>query len=234
MHLFIAHITQDQALLNPTESHHATRVMRLQAGDEILVTSGDGKMYRAVLEQMHQKRSIARILQQEDYQQKRNYHLTMAVSFTKNNDRMEWFAEKATEIGIDAIQPVITHHSERRNINTERLERIILAAVKQSLKAEIPQVLQPIAFNQFVSEPLQATKLIAHCAADYPRIPLQQAITPQASHIILIGPEGDFSPEEISLAAQHQYQAISMGSQRMRTETAALYAVMAMHQAHKL
>ena len=151
----------------------------------------------------------------------------MAVAPTKNTDRFEWFAEKATEIGVDRIVPLLTDHCERRTLKTDRLEKVVTSAVKQSLKAYHPVVEPLTPLREWVARPFDGVKLIAHCEKDMPRRFIGQLISPGSRVTVLIGPEGDFSPEEIGLARQHGFADISFGRSRLRTETAAVAAVAA-------
>ena len=162
--------------------------------------------------------------------EKRGYELVMAVAPTKNTDRFEWFAEKATEIGVDRIVPLLTDHCERRTLKTDRLEKVVTSAVKQSLKAYHPVVEPLTPLRRYYGDSRIRTdgvKLIAHCEKDMPRRFIGQLISPGSRVTVLIGPEGDFSPEEIGLARQHGFADISLGRSRLRTETAAVAAVAA-------
>ena len=159
------------------------------------------------------------------------YHLTMAVCPTKNIDRYEWFVEKATEIGVDVVAPVIGERSERKVLKTERLRRLALSAAKQSLKAAVPQVAEPVSVRDFIlSAPEDALKLICYCFDDVERLPITEVLRRQAERVmVLIGPEGDFSPEEAALARANGWVPVQLGPSRLRTETAALTAVTAVY-----
>jgi 16S rRNA (uracil1498-N3)-methyltransferase len=153
----------------------------------------------------------------------RNFRVHVAIAPTKNMERIEWFLEKATEIGIDHINPLLCCFSERKEIKGERLEKVMVSAMKQSLKAYLPQLDPLTRFSDFISQPFEGQKFIAHCDEQH-RDVLKQLILPNQQYLILIGPEGDFSPEEISLAIQAGFHPVSLGDSRLRTETAGLVA----------
>ena len=333
MELFFSDDIQDaQVRLDPDESAHCVRVLRHREGDEIFVIDGRGTLCRCVLELADAKGAWARVLERTHGFGAHPYHLTMAVCPTKNLDRYEWFVEKATEIGVDVVAPVIGERSERKVFKTERLRRLALSAAKQSLKGAVPQVAEPVAVRDFIlSAPAEALKLICYCFDDVERIPITSVLRPAAAlsnpgiahpsqtddghppivdhpsqlggglspaidqssqlggglppaidqssqlggglppiseHLsqlfgvpsptiahpsqpsgvpsptfesegsnggagrpimILIGPEGDFSPEEAALAREHGWIPVQLGPSRLRTETAALTAVTAVY-----
>lgn len=210
------------------EAGHCIRVLRLSEGDEILLTDGKGSFYKAAISRAHHKHCEVSI--QESWQQPAlwNFRLHIAVAPTKNMDRMEWFAEKATEIGIDAIICLNCRFSERREIKPARLEKILVSAMKQSQKATLPVLTGMTDFKSFVAQPFEGRKFIAHCEDGEKRL-LKQTYHPGENALILIGPEGDFSPEEIELALQQGFEPISLGESRLRTETAALEACHTVH-----
>lgn len=210
-------------ILSEEESKHAIRVLRLQVGDKVHLIDGRGGLYEAEILDSHPKRTVLTILNvQKNYQQS-SYHLHIAVAPTKNIDRFEWFLEKATEIGIHEITPIICEHSERKEVKLDRLNKVIIAAMKQSLKAYIPKLNPAITFSQFCKqqESKCATKVIAHCIDSEKKF-LNQVLQPKAQYILLIGPEGDFSTTEIDQALSLGYIPISLGDARLRTETAAM------------
>ncbi len=214
-------------ILSEEESKHAIRVLRMNNGDHLHLIDGRGGLYEAQIIDPHPKRTILTILNvKEDYQQPR-YHLHIAVGPTKNIDRIEWFLEKATEVGIQEITPIICEHSERKEVKLDRLNKVVVAAMKQSLKAYLPKLNPAVSFKQFLknipNEGVQ--KAIAHCV-DAEKKYLNQILVPAQHYIILIGPEGDFSEEEIDLALEMGFCPISLGEARLRTETAALAACM--------
>ena len=216
-------------LLNAEESTHCTRVMRHKAGESINVIDGSGTLYTCELLEVGPKGATAKVLEATPGFGAHPYRLTMAVCPTKNIDRYEWFAEKATEIGVDAIVPVIGDRSERRVIKTERLERIVLAAAKQSLKGAVPKVCEPVSVSEFIrTAPADAVRMICYCfegeKVSLPEILKRSGIAPGKEICILIGPEGDFSPEEATLALDLGWIPATLGESRLRTETAAVVA----------
>ena len=236
MELFFSDdICDSRVRLDQEESAHCVRVLRHRAGDEISVIDGRGTLYRCALEIADAKGAEARVLSKEPGFGAHPYHLTMAVCPTKNIDRYEWFVEKATEIGVDVIAPVIGERSERKVLKTERLRRLVLSATKQSLKAAMPEVAEPVTVRDFIAAaPADALKLICYCFDDVERIPVTDVLRRQKETriAILIGPEGDFSPEEAALAREHGWIPVQLGPSRLRTETAAVTAVTAVYLAN--
>jgi len=210
-------------MLSEEESKHCIRVLRLEAGAEVQLIDGRGGLYTASILDAHPKRTVLQINSAVQAFNKRNHYLHIAVAPTKNIERMEWFLEKATEIGIDEITPIICQRSERRELKTDRLNKIITSAIKQSIKAYHPVLNEPVSFNQLLAKPFDGQKFIAHCA-DGPKATLSSVIAKHGSYLILIGPEGDFTPAEIDEAVQNGCKAITLGGSRLRTETAALEA----------
>ena len=204
------------------ESRHIIKVLRKSTGDQLFITNGQGDLFTAEISVADTKNCIANIIAYET-KASRPYKLHMAVAPTKSNDRFEWFLEKATEIGVDEITPIICDNSERRVIKTERLEKIILSAMKQSLSCYLPILNSATPVSSFMEGQIKGQKFIAHCE-DSHKASFKTEIEP-ASHVtILIGPEGDFSIKEIDLAIQHSFKPVSLGSSRLRTETAAITA----------
>jgi 16S rRNA (uracil1498-N3)-methyltransferase len=196
----------------------------MQLGDELYVTSGDGTMCRARIANPDPTACQVEITERLPNYDARPFKLHMAVAPTKNNARMEWFVEKAVEIGVDRITPVICQHSERSTLNTNRLRKIALSAMKQSLQATLPQIDPPTPLTRLLDEPLPTCPLVCYCAGDDRRT-LHQLYTPGTDALVLIGPEGDFSPDEISRCLSLGIQPVTLGNNRLRTETAALYAL---------
>ncbi|NLN32113.1 MAG: 16S rRNA (uracil(1498)-N(3))-methyltransferase [Flavobacteriaceae bacterium] len=227
MHLFIGNIEGNSAEINGDESHHFTKVLRGKVGQEIQITDGKGKMGKGIVSQINSKSVEIDLNEVIENHEKRPYKIHIAIAPTKSMERMEFFMEKATEIGIDEISFLKTFHSERKNINLDRCRKILVSAVKQSLKVYVPQLNDLVKFNDFVKENHPENKLIAHCDEDFTRLNFKEFIQPQKDYLILIGPEGDFSKEEIELALQNGFTGISLGNQRLRTETAALNAIFA-------
>lgn len=217
-----------RAELPEEEAGHCIRVLRLTEGDEILLTDGKGMFYKAAISRAHPKHCEVDIL--ESWQQPAlwNFQLHIAVAPTKNMDRMEWFAEKATEIGIDAITCLNCRFSERKEVKPARLEKILVSAMKQSQKATLPVLTGMTDFRTFVTQPFDGRKFIAHCEEGDKKL-LKQLYQPGENVLVLIGPEGDFSPEEIELALKNGFLPISLGESRLRTETAALVACHTIH-----
>jgi 16S rRNA (uracil1498-N3)-methyltransferase len=212
-----------QYFLSEEESKHAVRVLRLTVGDAVTLIDGKGGLYKAEIKDAHPKRTILQINSVKQEFNKRNHYLHIAIAPTKNLDRVEWFLEKATEIGIDEISLIICQRSERKEAKVERLDKIITSATKQSIKAYHPVLNAPVTLNQFLKQPFDGQKFIAHCD-EGEKISLAQSIEKQSRYLILIGPEGDFSPAEVDAALQNGYKAITLGESRLRTETAALEA----------
>ena len=234
MELFYAHEVSGRfCRLDAEESAHCVRVLRHRAGDALDIIDGAGTLYHCRLTQADAKAAEAEILSQEAGWNAHPYHLTIGCCPTKNNDRFEWFVEKATELGVDRIVPLIGERSERKVYKTERAGRIALSATKQSLKARIPEIAEPVSVKEFLeaSGPA-ALKLIAYCfEGSAPRISIKSALEQYDGQeiTVLIGPEGDFSPEEAALALKNGYLPIHLGASRLRTETAAVTAVEAVY-----
>ena len=240
MELFYAEeIAGGLCSLSQDEAAHCVRVLRHRCGDEINVIDGEGTMFRCRLVSDSQKSCQAEILEAFPGWGSHPYRLNMAVCPTKNNDRFEWFVEKATEVGVDVISPVIGEHSERKVYKTERASKIALSATKQSLKAAIPVVAEPVSVKEFIKASAGSTalKLIAYCFEDenHPRTSIKSALSksPEAAKdvIVLIGPEGDFSREEAALAIESGFIPVHLGNSRLRTETAAVTAAEAVYLA---
>lgn len=216
--------------LGEEESAHCVRVFRHRAGDRINIIDGHGTMYECTLVADSPKGAEARIEQAHQNWGGHPYDLTMAVCPTKNIDRYEWFAEKATEFGVDRIVPVIGEHSERKILKPERMNRILLSATKQSLKASIPELSDTISVREFIESTAgtEALKLIAYCFEDgQERTSIREVLEKNDAKevIVLIGPEGDFSREEADAAVAAGYVPVHIGESRLRTETAALASV---------
>lgn len=205
------------------ESRHLVRVLRKTRGDLIFITDGKGNRYQAEIVEPGEKRCQVRILSVEAIPEPKGYRLHIAIAPTKMNDRFEWFLEKCTEIGIDEITPVLCEHSERKKINEERLGKVILSAMKQSLKYSLPRLNPLRRLEDLVSSTDAQVRLIAHCD-EGEKGDLTDLIRGKEDILILIGPEGDFSPREIELAHECGFRGLSLGSSRLRTETAGVVA----------
>ena len=207
-----------------TESRHIVRVLRKTMGDTIFLTNGVGDLFTSEIIIANDKKCLVRITNSSHKKKPWNYYLHIAIAPTKLNDRLEWFLEKATEIGIDEITPIICDHSERKVVKFERLEKIIHAAAKQSLKFHFPKLNQPTSFKQFISSSFEGQLFIAHCE-ETAKKSLKSALKPQLKTTMLIGPEGDFSTKEIQQSLEHKFIPVSLGESRLRTETAGVVAV---------
>lgn len=206
------------------ESRHCTKVLRLGVGDIIHLTDGRGTLYTARIIDSNPHACTVQVEATEENFEQRNFRIEIALAPTKNIDRTEWFLEKATEIGLDRFIPIESEHSERRTINTERCTRVVVSAMKQSIKTVMPQIDPLTKFSELVAQPFEGDKFIAHCQDSEEKILLRDAVTPARNTLILIGPEGDFSPTEIELAHKFGFKDISLGKARLRTETAGLAA----------
>jgi len=223
MHVFYTPDIQTRAELSEEEATHAIRVLRLQTEDEVTLTDGKGNFYRAEITSATHKCCLVRILETLPQPPLWNGHLHIAMAPTKNMDRTEWFAEKATEIGFDEPTFLNCRFSERKVIKTERISKILISAIKQSLKARLPRLNEMTDFKKFVTQPFEGQKFIAHCHEGEKAL-LKEVLTPGLDALILIGPEGDFSEEEVQTAEAHGFRPVSLGKSRLRTETAALVA----------
>jgi len=209
--------------LNKEESSHAVRVLRLKKGDTVHLTDGRGGLYRAEITENNHKKCAVKVIDVQKEYGKRDFYLHIAITPTKNISRFEWFLEKAVEIGIDEITPVICEHSERKVLKTDRLSKILIAAMKQSLEAYLPKLNEAINYADFVRLGFDGQKFIAHYSEKV-KESLQKEYKPGNNALILIGPEGDFSQNELELAVKNGYQPVGLGKSRLRTETAALVA----------
>lgn len=224
MNLFYSNdIDKNFITLSEEESRHAVKALRAENGDIIYVTNGLGKLFKTKISDSKSKKCVLEILEELPENTKPASHLHVAIAPTKNHDRLEWFAEKATEIGIAEITPVICHHSERKSINNERLERLLISAMKQSGRLILPKLNKITSFGNFIQAQLHNNKYIASCLDEEKKL-LQHIYKSGDDAVIIIGPEGDFSREEISKAIEKGFIPVSLGNSRYRTETAALMA----------
>jgi len=205
------------------ESKHCIKVLRLKQGETLSLIDGKGGFYTAIISEISSKKCEVEIIEHTQNFGKLAYNLHIAIAPTKNNDRLEWFVEKATEIGISEITPIITSRSERKIIKTERLEKVMVAAAKQSLKAYFPKINQAQTLKLFLQNVNSQAKFIAHCA-ESKRTRFKDALQTSSDLCVLIGPEGDFTSEEIVSAEKAGFNAISLGNSRLRTETAGIVA----------
>ncbi len=212
-------IQDDHFLLEGEEAHHLLKVLRHQQGDTVMITDGLGTLYTTKISDANPKKCVLQIVKKEKNENPKNYSLHIAIAPTKNSDRLEWFLEKATEIGIDEITPIVCQHSERRLIKEERLIKVLVSAMKQSLKSYLP-LLHPLKkFDTFIQESREPQRYI--CTMDADEM-LHKRFDPSEKCLVLIGPEGDFSKEEVTLAKKHGFVPVSLGNSRLRTETAAV------------
>ena len=252
MHLFYTPDIVTTRELPEEEAAHALRVLRLSAGDEVMLTDGVGHFFAARVAETTGKRCFVDILATQSPEPLWRGHLHLAIAPTKNIDRVEWLAEKATEIGFDELSLLDCRYSERRVVKTERLDKILVAAMKQSLKATKPVLHEMMPFERFVRQPFAGQRFIAHCYSQEEieagsesetdrslsyretafRAPLREVLESDGDVVVMIGPEGDFSIDEVRLALSLGFRSVSLGRSRLRTETAALVAVHLMNIAH--
>lgn len=226
--LFFSPDIQTNPLLPEKESQHCVKVLRMREGDTLTVTDGKGFFYDCVLEQAHPKQCLVRILHSTEKPKGWNYELRIAFAPTKQMERNEWFVEKATEIGVDVISPLLCQFSERKDIKKERLEKIAIAAMKQSQHAYLPKIEELTGLDGFLTQTINSKKYIAHCY-NLPKKPLAQLYKKGEDALILIGPEGDFSREEVEKAIAAGFEPVTLGESRLRTETACLAALHITH-----
>lgn len=218
----------DIVTLDKEESTHIVRVLRMKEMEEISLTDGKGNFFFADIVDANPNKCSVQIKKAIEEYGKRDFYIHLAIAPTKNINRIEWLLEKATELGIDEITPLICEHSERKDIKNERLEKIIVSAMKQSLKAYKP-ILNPMTkISQLIDNAKEENKLICYCQGD-DRQYIKDVCPKKSSYLILIGPEGDFSQKEVDLALGKGFKTISLGEQRLRTETAALYSISNIH-----
>ena len=224
---FAPDIKQTQSLPEQ-ESKHCAKVLRMNDGDTIVATDGKGYLYECTIIQAHHKQTIVNIDNQTHLPKSWNFNINIVFAPTKNMDRNEWFVEKATEIGIDRITPLVCSYSERKEMRHDRLEKVAISAMKQSKQAILPEIDEMSPFQKFVTQPFDGKKYIAHCYEDQ-KNPLTSIYNKGENALILIGPEGDFSPEEINMALANNFIPVSLGDNRLRTETACLVACHTIH-----
>ena len=224
MHIFYTPgISGISYTLDEPESKHCTRVLRLVKGDLITLVDGHGGLFTAEITDPNPKRCQVNVIQSQLNFGLSAFQVNIAIAPTKNMERIEWFLEKATEIGVTRITPLLCRFSERKEIKHERLEKVMISAMKQSLKAYLPQLDELTKFSNFIHQPFEGQKFIAHCE-DQQRDLLKSRIKPGENYLILIGPEGDFSVEEIEQALNAGFHPVSLGNSRLRTETAGVVA----------
>lgn len=224
MHIFFTpEISGNNYTLDETESKHCVRVLRLEKGDQITLVDGRGGFYTAEITYPNPKRCMVDVIKSEQNFGLRKFQVHIAIAPTKSIERIEWFLEKATEIGISRVTPLLCRYSERKEIKADRLEKVMVSAMKQSLKAYLPQLDPLTKFSDFISQPFDGQKFIAYCDEQH-RDLLKKMVVPNQNYLILIGPEGDFSSEEIEMAIKVGFHPVSLGDSRLRTETAGVVA----------
>lgn len=209
-------------LFGKEESNHLLKVLRKKIGDKIFITNGNGFLFECEIVNDNPNKCLVNVVR-STFQENTKFYLHLAVAPTKMNDRYEWFLEKATEIGVHEITPIICEHSERKVIKTERFDKIIQSAMKQSLQYHLPKLNEPINFKNFINQEFDGDLFIAHCE-ETDRKSLKSIIQPNKKITLLIGPEGDFSTKEIQLALDKKFIPVTLGNTRLRTETAAIVA----------
>ena len=223
MQLFYTNNSETEFTLPSEESKHITKVLRKKEGDTLHFTDGKGNLLIAEITNSDQRKTRVKLIDKIIQEKQHNYYLHIAIAPTKNMDRFEWFLEKSTEIGIDEITPIICDHSERKVVKIERGNRILLSAMKQSLKHHLPKLNEAISFKDFIKQDFEGKKYIAHCE-EGKKIELRKEKKEKRT-LILIGPEGDFSPAEIKNSTTNNFTPISLGNSRLRTETAGVVTV---------
>ena len=223
MHLFYTPDISHNNELPEEEAQHCIRVLRLNIGDEVILTDGKGCFYKAEISAATHKRCLVTVKESIPQPPLTLCRIHIAMAPTKNMDRNEWFAEKATEIGIDQLSFLCCRFSERKVIKTERIEKILVSAMKQSLKAYLPKLNEMMEFDKFIAQDFKGQKFIAHCY-EGAKPQLKHILKPGKDAIVLIGPEGDFSEEEVEKAINNGFIPVRLGRSRLRTETAALVA----------
>jgi len=217
-------VTGNLAVFSRDESGHCIRVLRMRKGDPINFTDGKGNLYEGVITGESHAMMEASVVKVFKEYGRRSYRLHAAISPLKNNDRLEWFIEKAVEMGIDEITPLICSRTEKQKIKRDRLESLIMSAMKQSVKAYLPVLNEPVIISGFLAGNLSGVKLIAHCNGIPERKPVSSVVRRGEDTVIMIGPEGDFTVEEVMMAVESGFIPVHLGESRLRTETAGVTA----------
>ncbi len=226
MNIFIGSIIENQGELTSEESWHCAKVLRKKLGDTITMIDGKGNFYEGTISLLSEKKCLLNITKGPTEQAKRDYYLHLAIAPTKQIDRIEWMIEKAVEIGIDEISFIQCKNSERVVIKPERIQKIVESAVKQSLQAIIPKINELQSVSTFLKNSIADQKFIAHCYEAKKKF-IKSLPFKNKSTLVMIGPEGDFTLEEVKLAEENKFTALSLGATRLRTETAGLYVCQA-------
>ena len=234
MNIFYEQNIKETLRLNEEESRHAVKVLRLSAGDLLYVVDGKGGFYECQVKTPHDKKCEIKIVEETQNYGLRDYYIHLIIAPTKNLDRIEWMVEKCVEIGINEISFIQTRYSERKEIKTIRIEKIAIGAMKQSLKAFLPKINEMISWKEFLKKDYSENfKMIAHLEEGSRKL-IQQIAKPKSKYAILIGPEGDFTPEEINQALEKGFVPVTLGESRLRTETAGLVACHALNIINQL
>lgn len=225
MHIFFCDQPADKEFfLDQVESNHLSRVLRLKAGDHVAIINGDGNLYNCLVTDIKSKGAVVGVVSVDREYDSRNYYLHIAIAPTKSMERFEFFVEKSVELGIDEITPLITSRSERRSLRTDRISKIAISAMKQSLKAKKTIINEPVEINLFTDSEREGQKFIAHCIDNIETQSLGKLYNKAGKITILIGPEGDFTPGEVIKAVERGYRPVNLGKSRLRTETAGIAA----------
>jgi 16S rRNA (uracil1498-N3)-methyltransferase len=220
-YFYIPHLTGDVITLSEDTSKHVVQVLRMERGKELLLTNGQGQKARVVIEDDNRKRCIVKVIEIAN-EQSPPEKVSIAISLIKNTTRFEWFLEKATEIGVSQIIPLLCERTEKEKFRYDRLNAILISAMLQSQQCWLPKLFEPVLFQKAISEEIEGQKFIAHCLPEQKQ--QLSSVTKKKSSIILIGPEGDFTEGEINLALENGFQPVALGNTRLRTETAGIVA----------
>ena len=232
MHRFYCPEIADTLTLGEEDSKHCVKVLRMAQGDTIEVVDGNGMLYHCRITMAHPKRCAIEVLDSQHRPPHWGHQIVLGIAPTKHLDRIEWLVEKCVEMGVDRIIPLRCHNSERTVLKTDRLKKIMVSAMKQSLKATLPQLDELVPIEHVLAEPFAGTRCIAYCDEQLPReerLTLTGVYQPGQDVMVLIGPEGDFSPEEVQAARDAGFMPVTLGESRLRTETAGMMAVAAIH-----
>jgi len=219
---YVPDISGDSCVLDVTESRHVIRVLRMTRGDRLKIVDGTGNLFEGLITDPDSSACEVKITGVTREFEKRGYRLHVALSPIKNQERFEWFVEKSVELGIDEITPLICRNTEKQGIKKERINNIIVSAMKQSLKAYRPVLNEPVAFRELTGFDHAGVKMIAHCSPEYERKKISEVYEKGMNALILIGPEGDFTADEVAFATGNGFIQVHLGSSRLRTETAAI------------
>lgn len=229
---YTVNVSEGKALFSREESMHCLKVLRMRRGDSISFTDGAGNLYEGIISVDDPSGMSATVITESQEPGRRDYRLHIAISPLKNDDRLEWFIEKAVETGIDEITPLICSRTEKRRIRRERLEGLILSAMKQSVKCYLPRLNDPVTFKEFVDGSRKGKRIIACCDPSVERIPITSSFKRGDEVTILIGPEGDFTAEEVASAVGAGFKAVHIGTSRLRSETAGVAACCSVYLAN--